>query len=232
MTLTNPWRGLPKKPPYILPEDARAIAEFQRRFPNEIIDDSLPEPYIGDVLRARVLILGLNPGHRDDDKIWHSRPTFGERWRRSLLFRSSSFPFYPLDPELANSPVAQWWNARLGDFIQHVGVHKLAKTIAAIEWFPYHSRKANKTIRFFSKRPSLPSQRFSFGVLQKAIGDCNKVVIALWGEQARRLWCASLGLPEADLRRMIRLNSHQSPYLTERNMARSDFSRIVEVLRQ
>jgi len=225
----NPWEDLPENGRYILRCDRDPVDEFNRRHPNEIQEKSLPEPYIGDPFAASILILGLNPGHREDDAASHTKRLFLERWA-NLLHRRRRFPFYPLDPALAWSPVARWWRARFGQLLSRWGEEHLSHRIAAIEWFPYHSQKNARIRDFFSSIPPLKSQQYAFQLAAKSLSDRRKVVIVLWGRRARDLWHNSLASVGSGLENAIGLRNHQCPYLTPGNMEPDDYRRLFAVL--
>lgn len=227
----NPWIDLPKSPPYILPRDGPLLDQFERKYAGELQYESLPEPYIGDPLSASVVVLGLNPGHRPDDAAWHSRPMFVRRWKDNILHRRRKYRFYALDPELAQSPVARWWSARFRQLLSQVGQEHLSNKIAAIEWFPYHSKNAAHTKKFFSSLPPLKSQEYSFKIAASALSDRRKVVVVFWGTEAWSLWNNSVASLGSGLKNAIRLTNPQCAHLTPGNMETSDFTRLVKALR-
>ena len=59
----NPWQRLPDRPPFVLPEDAAVVREFNAQVTEHFflrVDDLLPEPFVGDP-KAPVVLLGTNP---------------------------------------------------------------------------------------------------------------------------------------------------------------------------
>jgi hypothetical protein len=113
----------------------------------------LPQPFLGDVRRATVYILLLNPGLGPDDY-------YGEynvpRYRAMLLanlrqeFRGiSQVPFLFLNPQFAWHGGWNWWHGKLAGVIDRLASARrisfsearlqLGSVIASIELVPYHS---------------------------------------------------------------------------------------------
>ena len=67
----NPWPNLcPSEGSYVLDEDREFIQQHNDSVGAEakIAVRSIPEPFIGDPKSAKVVLLGLNPGHSEDDE--------------------------------------------------------------------------------------------------------------------------------------------------------------------
>jgi hypothetical protein len=116
----------------------------------------LPIPYVGDMQRATVFILLLNPGLGPDDY-------FGEYqimdYREALLsnlkqdFSNKSQPFLFLDPQYSWHGGFDWWHSKLAGVIGELAKiwrttyssarTELGRSLACIELFPYRSRSFN-----------------------------------------------------------------------------------------
>lgn len=112
----------------------------------------LPQPFIGDLKRASVFILLLNPGLGPGDY-------FGEymvkEFRSALVanlkqdFSGNVSPFLFLDPQFAWHGGFNWWQGKLAGVITQlssswntsfaVARERLASELASIELFPYRS---------------------------------------------------------------------------------------------
>src|SRR4051812_1495228 len=86
-TLTNPWRDLPSRPPYVLPEDAPRL-----RGQPGIHLDVMPCPYLGAPTGASVFVLNLNPSYTSASASY-VETRYCDEWRRSLTFQSA-YPFW------------------------------------------------------------------------------------------------------------------------------------------
>jgi hypothetical protein len=174
----NPWRRLPGEPPYVLPEDQTKAETFNREMkrkgrPNFVLHfDMIPEPFVG-CPKAPVVLLGNNPGVESSEaKADRCKPAFADRMRNNLLHRlSDDYPFLYLDPSPDIPPRSRtWWERKLKSLFREFGPDQdvarriLARSILAVEFFPYVSH------RFRLGRLSLPSQRYSFDLVRKAMG--------------------------------------------------------------
>lgn len=239
--MRNPWLGLPRSAPLVLPADRPHVEAF-----NEAEDqqpgrgyttrrlrlDMVPEPWVGNPRRARALVLQLNPGFHPRDLYWHRQPSFRRAARENLEHRRAEFPFYLLDPAFAASPGGTWWRRRIGKLLgalEHAGrgdaaLRRLANRLAAVELHGYHSNEY---------RPipaTLPSQRYSFHLVEKAIERGCVIVIA----RGARDW--SIAVPALRRHdRVYRLSNAQSTYISPANLGgkrlgAQRFDKIVEAL--
>ncbi len=92
----NPWHHLPAKPPFVLPEDKAQVEAFNAKAsPDHFLRlDLIPEPFVGSP-DARIVLLGNNPGVKNDDTAGYRRkPAFANRMRSNLVHRlSDEYPF-------------------------------------------------------------------------------------------------------------------------------------------
>jgi hypothetical protein len=115
----------------------------------------IPQPYAGDLERAELLILLLNPGLSPTD-YWgeHKDKEF-----RSLLIRNlrqdnllnNNYPFLWLNPDLCWHAGFNYWFSKLRAVIVKISQHTafrgsveqamkdVSRRIACVELFPYHS---------------------------------------------------------------------------------------------
>jgi hypothetical protein len=183
ISLRNPWLELPEESPYVLSVDRESIAQRNARVAVEhrINDGSIPEPFIGNPEIATVILLNLNPGDSPQDEAAHRDPAFRSALIRNLRHEAQDYPFYPLNPEFAKTPCANWWNKHLRTLFDVGGLDRreVARRLCVIEWFPYHSRKAG-----LPNRQVCPSQSYSFEIARKAL-EARKIIV---GMRARKRW--------------------------------------------
>jgi hypothetical protein len=167
MDLLSAWSEWnPTTPPFVLDGDSvsgvtfkswqAAVTEPDFCKPNDqrLHLGLLPMPFIGDLRRATIYILSLNPGLGPHDY-------YGEykvpAYRRALLanlkqkFNPGTVPFLFLDPQYSWHGGFRWWHGKLRGIIAKLadieGIAfanartKLANEIASIELFPYHSSR-------------------------------------------------------------------------------------------
>lgn len=167
--LLNAWKSLDNsKPPYILPGD-EVIREYTHKYKNykTFISDKyygdiestkfhtglLPVPYSGNILKAKIFILALNPGFsiRDYYEESHCKKIISKRKQRLKNINSEKdFPWLSLNPEFAWTGGYDYWTKKLNPIIKKIMVESkisyvevlqlLSKNIAVLELVPYHSK--------------------------------------------------------------------------------------------
>lgn len=170
-TLTRFWQeGNLSRKPYIHCEDVETLATrpsfpASRSFEEYLVGKSFgpkdnwfdfslyPVPYAGDLEKAKVVILGLNPGLTYSD-YWAEFKvrSFRERLERNLdqNFKGIDFPFMFLDPQFCWNSGFQWWERKLRNIVIRIAskgrngsyydaLRFLSKRLACIELIPYHS---------------------------------------------------------------------------------------------
>ncbi|HEY1329028.1 MAG TPA: hypothetical protein VGI14_18975 [Casimicrobiaceae bacterium] len=131
--IANPWLHLPHLEPFVLPQDAPAIAKFNKRASGQSRYELslLPEPYFGD-LSAPVVLLALNPGVSPKDAITHATPGFRAMARLSLEHRLAPSPFLHLQQGVS-TPGSDWWRRIAREPIQKLGEERVAKSIFCVQ---------------------------------------------------------------------------------------------------
>lgn len=113
----------------------------------------LPVPYVGDIRRAKIVILSLNPGLEYTDCWAESKmPAFRMRLKENLQqsLIGADFPFYGLDPQFCWHSGFVYWEKKLRDVIVRIAAERfnenyfdalrdLSKEFACLELIPYHS---------------------------------------------------------------------------------------------
>jgi hypothetical protein len=211
--------------------EGESLREFNDRYKNDqmavIRNDVFPEPYIGDLKKAPIILLALSASFREEDLKWHSKPQFAELWIDNLLQRSTEFPFYPLNPALKESPTSKWWRQIFSQLLRLYGDEQVAKKISVLQWFPYHQVRSRH--REYFVRAPLPSQRFMFQLAADALkgaAEGSRLVIMFGGSQARDTWAESLKQVEASVDHAIRLKNVQRPFVSRNNMSSEAWERL------
>lgn len=222
----NPWRELPVAAPFVpacdapwLPLLQLPVAEGDEESASAALDlDLQPEPFFGPH-EAPVVVLLLNPGLGDDDARHHLRDEFTLALRAHLQIEGGAPHFHLLDP--SRGPGHRWWLRQVGPVLKASGcsVEQLAARLLCIEFFPYHSRS------FGHAHLRLPSQRFGFALLQRAI-QRGALVLCMRGY---RYWCGAV--PElADYPGLLRPKSARSASLSAGNLGAKGFARVLRAL--
>jgi hypothetical protein len=174
MTITHDliknWRKCEFEcPPYFFPDDEPQIRnrfffptfakyvsseEFGQSSDKSLHIGLLPIPFIGNLEKASIFVLMLNPGLSAGDYFAEqSMPKFREAQIRNLRQENSDdeYPFFCLNPQFAWHPGFEYWKKKFdnitGELAKHKGItyqqamSKLAKNVVCLELFPYHSKR-------------------------------------------------------------------------------------------
>jgi hypothetical protein len=170
--LINAWRNFPPHVfPRLLPEDKEMVNQTDRvliyRSYEKFITNShfgdkastqfhlglLPQPFVGNLSKASIFILLLNPGLSAGDyyALHHSR-AYADAIKRNLSQENEAddFPFFFLNPQFSWTPGGQWWQSRMHSIAAELmrlngislqqALRHMSPHIACLEMFPYHSR--------------------------------------------------------------------------------------------
>lgn len=222
----NPWRALPVAAPFVATCDAPWLPLLQSRVvegEEESVSAALnlelqPEPFFGPHA-APVVVLLLNPGLGEDDARHHLRDEFTRALREHVQSERGAPHFHLLDP--SRGPGHRWWLRQVGPLLKAWGcrVEQLAARLLCIEFFPYHSRS------FAHAHLRLPSQRFGFELLQRAMRR-SALVLCMRGY---RYWCGAV--PElANYAGLLRPKNPRSGSLSAGNLGTEGFARVLRAL--
>jgi hypothetical protein len=215
----NPWHRLPDSKPFVLPDEEKAIRDFNKKAgPKHLlhIDEILPEAFVGDP-GAPVVILGNNPGFTEKGASRKQQRGFMDRLRANLLHQRLDYPFVYLDPDIGEPH--KWWERKLKHLIDHFEKQTVARAILAVEHFPYPSRK------YGHRSLSLPSQEYNFRLVRKAM-DRGAVIVLMRG---RKRWFESVeklkGYPH-----LVLLKNVQQPTISPKNCRDGGYQEIVRAI--
>ncbi len=183
--MNNPWMNLPAfgNGPYILPEDRCHIDNFNKncKAEHKIVTNLTPEPWLGPVKTARLVVLQLNPRYDEEAK--------GEPNKEKHLGLST------LDgPHWGLSSGKGWWTTcfnriaiAIGDKLFHefsrderrTAAYKFLQTrVCSIEYFPYGSKN------FAHEKVNVPSREYSIALVKEALERRPYIVVlkgySLW----------------------------------------------------
>lgn len=176
---------------------------------------ALPEPFFGRFL-ARVVVLMLNPGFAADGVHVPESAAHEERLRGSMVTGDS--PHLHLARN-AEGNGAEWWTRATRALSSATSKEAVSEQLLALEFSPYRS------IRFGHGHYRLPSQAFTFSLLQSALQRNCEVVVARGFEW----WVGAV--PElAAYPRLHSLRSPQQSALSERNLGAASFHQVVSAI--
>ena len=224
--MDNPWEELIcESGEWLLARDREAIRGFNSKQANSkhrICLESIPEPFIGNPRTARIVFLGLNPGHSEKDIEEHRGEAFRNAILRNLRHETQEYPFYPLNPKFRKTGAGQWWTARLRYLKEACRLEEceLSQRVMAIEWFPYHSEKSG-----LPGKQICASQDYSRFLAKQML---QREDVQVLGMRARKRW-----LPwGSEFNDVPFVNSVQNPAITRNNVGESLFERILKLLQQ
>lgn len=208
----NPWAHLPSAAPFVLPEDRQAVLAFNAGLkagsPYWIdVDEVVPEPFIGNVREAPVVVLQLNPGlNRELDPPSHAEPSFRQALFSNLRHESCEWPFYFFNPSFFEShPGGKWWSGKTKELRRAVRMEVLARRLAVVEWFPYKSKRYREC--------QVASQKYGFWLVEQAVERGALIIVS------RRLRQWELAVPALQsYDRKITLSSVQNITLSANNL--------------
>lgn len=205
---------------YVLDQDKTCLRDNDRRAEKtRVIEGSIPEPFIGNPTTCSVVLLGLNPGHDEEDQTYYrENKRFREAIFANLHHEEQEHPFYPLNPDFRDTPVALWWLQKtrfLRDALGSGSAEILSKRLLVVEWFPYHSLNFNET------KHCCDSQQYSQDLV-KQLRNSDRLIIGFSG---RRLWESVVpGIPY--------LRSTQNRSLSPNNLTLELFDTVLATLGQ
>ena len=133
-----------------------------------------PTPYVGNLDKAKIFILSLNPGLHPGDYILEKDPKYIEIHNRNLRQEKMEYPFYFLNPYLSIHPGYTYWFKKFRDLINEIKDHfsikwveaqkRLSELLAILELVPYHSQKYGLT-------DSILSDLMSVKVMKHYVND-------------------------------------------------------------
>ena len=151
----------------------------------------LPVPFVGNLEKASIFILMLNPGLSAGDYFAEQKVTeFRSAQIRSLRQENTDdeFPFIFLNPDFAWHPGFEYWQKKFHNIIDEIrkqskvsyqkAMSILSKRVACLELMPYHS-KSFGTGSLLNKLPSVELMRNYVRdvVIPKATAD-KAIIIA------------------------------------------------------
>ncbi|MDA2928494.1 hypothetical protein MYX84_00875 [Acidobacteria bacterium AH-259-O06] len=110
----------------------------------------IPIPYMGNLRRASIFILMLNPGFRPQNYFAEADPNFKKALIKNLYQRNQNkdFPFVTLDPRLAWQ--SDYWPRKFERILKELiekkkityreALRVIANKVACLQYAPYHSK--------------------------------------------------------------------------------------------
>lgn len=174
---------------FIVSEEFGPALDSQKRFHVGL----LPCPYVGNLRKASIFILTLNPGFMPCDYFAEQNGEFREALKKNLRQKNTddTYPHICLNPRFSWHPGFTYWQRRLHDITKALmkkedikyqqALSQLAQKVACLELMPYHSKSSPN----FSPLKNLPSIRAMLDyvrqVLVKRVRAGTAIIIAIRG---------------------------------------------------
>ena len=224
---SNPWRNFQpgEDGSMVHPADARFVAIYQGEIGSkdprhELVVGAWPEPWVGPVLSAPVLVLGANPGWAEGSDVEvHNR--YSDLFRTNL---TGAEPNIWLRAELEDSPGGRWYrNSLLKDVLGRAGgvrLDNVASRLAYVDLHGYHSRS------WHAFKVTVPTQQATFELVRRRLIDERVVVII---SRCGAEWRSSV--PElADHPHVYAMRSTQQVRLSPGNLPSEGWAALVAAL--
>lgn len=217
--MINPWENVTWDAPYA--ECDKEII-FHPEYTKLQIDETLPEPYSGNV-NSNVICLNGNPGRKDtnicEDEA--KKEIFCKIIKDTLNHSFREFSWLSKEMKATEHAGYWWWERMTKMLCDELNSNP---QLFVLEYFPYHS---TKMFNF----PKLPSDKYRNYLLRKAMKDKKLIVIM----RARKLWESiqddNLGEDLKEYPNKIVLKNPQRVYLTRNNMGAENWEEFLEALR-
>ena len=223
--MKNPWiefQNNPKQDYLVLEADKSVVDMFNKTADEKfrIHTEIMPAPFMGNVLDAPILLLLLNPGFDEEEERKDYYNLYRHYWENEIQHKHSitDLPLFCLEDNYVN--FSNYWHKKLNHLILATSKEKVAKSIAMVQLFPYHTKKY-KTIPKKILTGHLKSQEYNFHLVQKAI-ERNATIIILRG---RKLWYGAIPQLE-NYENLCFTNSYLNTILSKNNL--TAFDKIVE----
>lgn len=177
-----------------------------------------PHPYLGNP-QANVLVLMANPGVNDKEKNpkFRMNPQKLEQNRQNLRHENlDSFKsriHSPNKPDLES----EWFKPRIRELVQATSVDRVINGIFFVNFHAYHSRS------WYPIPFTFPTQHYSFKLVSNAVSR-NALII-----MSRNMLGWFTAIPNLfGHQNRIEFLSSRSVYLSEGNLGKSSFNRIID----
>lgn len=143
----------------------QSLNKFRKHWKKNNHDDNnfhlglLPTPYVGNLGKAKIIILMLNPMFRPLNYSAQMEISFRREKLDTIHQKVGKykFPFTPLNPRNAWTPGGIYWIKKLNDLIcwlvlergmsHHKALQYLSKRIAVLQLIPYHSKATPRSLK-------------------------------------------------------------------------------------
>lgn len=236
--MENPWLELAtdkERQSFILPNEQSIIAKFNTKVTEnfKIHPNIFPAPFMGDVNNAPIIILMLNPGYdkKEDVEGTNYYQTYTNWWMQQIQHKLPypELPLFCLEEEYCTKSI--YWNDKLKPLIDNTDRKRVAKNVAKVQFFPYHSIKYKSLYKKLLKGEGfdsyLPSQEYNFSLVRKAMRRDALIIIP----RSKKIWYEAIpelkNYPHKHLTK-----NYRNPILSKNNLGEIAFQNILETIQR
>lgn len=234
---------------YVCEGDKDAVKKFNSKAkgtPDEIITIVPPEPWWGNPLEAKLIILSLNPGYVEEvneklAKLLQSNDEIRKQVinykKKTLLLDAESF--LPEDEDNEGNPISckdavnmlgDWyWYKKIKQLKEDVNIDEkdFFKQIALIEYHGYSSKESSR--RFPLKGDSFKSMDFTKELVLKIIKNKPDVIFLIM--RSSKKWENLLDIEINGNKRFIyKDNKGMSQRISPQNLGDENYNKLIELL--
>lgn len=188
---------------------------------NYLLSEHLePHPYLGNP-KADVLVLMANPGVNEKEKNPKFRMNASklEQNRRNLRHEDSESFRSRIDSPNQPEMESAWFKPRVRELVAKTSVERVSQGLFLVNFHAYHSRSWHP-IPF-----TFPTQHYSFNLVCEAVKRDALIIMS------RNMLGWFTAVPDLfDHKNRVEFLSTRSVYLTEGNLGKSAFKKILERL--
>jgi hypothetical protein len=218
MLVENPWLELNTENNRFLAKcDISYINNYVNNGKQKLKLDIIPHPYMGNPFTAVVYLLLGNPLFINDDYPYYRKEP--DIFLENLRHKVNDYPLYWLNPIYRGSNSYNWWIEKLSFLDGETDREIVTNRIFSVEYYAYYSKE-------FPDLNHLPSQKYSFHLIEQAIRDEKIIIVA----RHKKLWYSAIpGLK--DYVNKYELNSSQNVVISQDNIGQDNFNKIIKKLR-
>ena len=237
--MENPWKKLIEEinedgfnGNYVLKEEQAIVEKFNKKIKNDLYKvhtQIMPAPFMGDVHKAPVVILMLNPGFTKEEDSADYYNKYKDWWQMEIqhIHKFPDLPLFCLDEEYGKS--SDYWIKKLKPLTSVSSNEKVARNLCKIQFFPYHTEKyRNIHKNLFTEEgfeDYLPSQKYNFQLVKNAMAR-NAIIIIT---RSKKMWFNAVkGLEEYENK--YSTNSYLNTIISANNLPIA-FPQILEKLK-
>ncbi len=182
-----------------------------------------PHPYAGNLERAKIFILSLNPGLHPGEYLLETDPKYVEIHKKNMRQEKMDYPFYFLNPYLSIHPGYTYWFKKFRDLINEIRDHfgikwveaqkRLSGLVTTLELVPYHSQTFGLTDNILTKLESVKVMKQYVNEILIPKAEKKEILIII--TRKTRFW----NLKESDNVILYRKNETQSASLGRNSRA-------------